>query len=151
MVTWPDRLCETLKGSDPHAQDQLLRAYQSIPLNLAEGNRQLPSADRKRLLRIALESALECAATLDVLAGCGAIGEETAPTGKAIGSGLFRCGQKWYWNLNQYHTPEHRFQISTPTPIPEGASFTRWVRSDIRSSSIVADLFGRSGQLNCRI
>ena len=84
FVTWSDRLCERLKGADRHARDQLLRASQSIPLNLAEGKGKLPSADRQRYLPIALGPALECAATLDGLAGCGAIGEETARTGKGL-------------------------------------------------------------------
>ena len=84
FVTWSYRLCETLEGADRPARDQLLRASPSIPLNRAEGNGKLPSADREGYLRIALGSALECAATLDVLAGCGAIGDETARTGKGL-------------------------------------------------------------------
>ena len=82
FVGWSYRLCETLKGADRHVRDQLLRASSSIPLNIAEGNGKLPSADRQRYLRIALGSALECAATLDVLVACGAIDEGTARTGK---------------------------------------------------------------------
>ena len=84
FVTWSYRSCEDLKGADRHARDQLLRASQSIPLNIAEGNGKLPSADRQRYLRIALGSALECAATLDVLRACGAIEPDVAQAGKDL-------------------------------------------------------------------
>ncbi len=79
---WSHRLCSSLKGQDRHARDQLLRASQSISLNIAEGNGKLPSADRRRYLRSALGSALECAVTLDVLAECNAISRESALDGK---------------------------------------------------------------------
>jgi four helix bundle protein len=82
FVTWAYGLCGDLKGANRHARDQLLRASQSIPLNIAEGNGKLPSADRQRSLRIALGSALECAAILDVLHACGAIELNTVQTGK---------------------------------------------------------------------
>ena len=84
FVTWSYRLCRQFKGAERHARDQLLRASQSVPLNIAEGNGKLPSADRCRYLRIALGSALECAATLDVLRACDAIGTEVAQTGKEL-------------------------------------------------------------------
>ena len=84
FAAWSYRLCGGLKGSDRHARDQLLRASQSIPLNIAEGNGKFPSAERGRFLRIALGSALECAATIDVLSCCRAIDIETALAGKSI-------------------------------------------------------------------
>jgi four helix bundle protein len=87
FVAWSYRLCKELKGSDRHARDQLLRASQSIPLNIAEGNGKLPSADRQRFLRIALGSALESAAALDVLSVCEAIEPAKVADGKAL---LFR-------------------------------------------------------------
>jgi four helix bundle protein len=85
FVAWSYRLCQELKGSQRNARDQLLRASQSIPLNIAEGNGKLPSAaDRQRFLRIALGSALECAATLDVLTACQAITLASAAEGKGL-------------------------------------------------------------------
>ncbi|MFH0945232.1 MAG: four helix bundle protein [Planctomycetota bacterium] len=84
FVTWSYRICRGLKGVDRHARDQLLRASQSIPLNIADGNGKLPSADRQRYLRTALGSALECAATLDVLLGCNAVEMEDAQVGKGL-------------------------------------------------------------------
>jgi four helix bundle protein len=87
FVAWSYRLCKRLKGVDRHARDQLLRSSQSIPLNIAEGNGKPPSADRKRFFRIALGSALECAATIDVLMACEAIYAKTGNDAKRL---LFR-------------------------------------------------------------
>ena len=82
FVSWAHHLCLKLRGTHRHTRDQLLRAAQSIPLNIAEGNGKLPSPDRQRFLRIALGSALECAAILDVLLVCCAITPEICSTGK---------------------------------------------------------------------
>jgi len=49
------------------AKDQLDRSATSIPLNIAEGNGQFSKRDRGRLFDIARGSALEAAASLDVL------------------------------------------------------------------------------------
>ena len=49
------------------AKDQLDRAATSIPLNLAEGNGKFFRRDRARFFDIARGSALEAAASLDVL------------------------------------------------------------------------------------
>src|SRR5436190_14106084 len=50
------------------AKDHLDRASTSLPLNIAEGNGKFSTVDRARFLEIARGSALECAASLDVLA-----------------------------------------------------------------------------------
>ena len=49
------------------AKDQLDRAATSIPLNVAEGNGKFSKRDRARFFDIARGSALEAAASLDVL------------------------------------------------------------------------------------
>jgi four helix bundle protein len=49
------------------AKDQLDRAATSIPLNMAEGNGKFSKRNRARYFDIARGSALEAAASLDVL------------------------------------------------------------------------------------
>jgi four helix bundle protein len=66
-VTWVCNQSGKLKGIHRHARDQWLRASQSIPLNIAEGNGKTGEADRRRYFEIARGSALECAAIQDVL------------------------------------------------------------------------------------
>ena len=60
-------LSNKLKGHNRHARDQLLRASQSIPLNIAEGNGKTSDGDRRRFFEIARGSAFECAAIQDIL------------------------------------------------------------------------------------
>ena len=69
-VAWSYALAKELRGVDRHARDQLLRAAQSIPLNVAEGNGKGTNADRRRFFEIARGSALECAAIQDCLEAC---------------------------------------------------------------------------------
>ena len=66
-VAWVFEHSEGLNGMHRHARDQWLRASQSIPLNIAEGNGKTAEADRRRYFEIARGSALECAAIQDVL------------------------------------------------------------------------------------
>ena len=55
--------CLSLRGS---LRDQLLRAAQSIALNLAEGRGRPTVKDQKRFFQIALASLRECQAVLDI-------------------------------------------------------------------------------------
>ncbi len=64
-------------GLHRHARDQWLRAVQSIPLNIAEGNGKRSFKDRTRFPDIARGSALECAAIQDVLVVSGGMSRET--------------------------------------------------------------------------
>ena len=66
-VAWVYGKTGGLTGIHRPARDQWLRASQSIPLNIAEGNGKTSAADRGRSFEIARGSALECAAIQDVL------------------------------------------------------------------------------------
>ena len=74
-VRWAHQLGEGLKGHR-NAKEQLLRASQAIPLNIAEGNGKATDGDRRRYFEIARGSALECGAIQDVLEVCGGLSAE---------------------------------------------------------------------------
>lgn len=63
---WVGNLLATVEAKAA-AKDQLDRAATSIPLNIAEGNGKFSGRDRARFFDIARGSALETAASLDVL------------------------------------------------------------------------------------
>ncbi|MBN2424646.1 MAG: four helix bundle protein [Calditrichaceae bacterium] len=60
-------LVNGISSKHRYAKDQILRASQSIPLNIAEGNGKFKENDRNRYFAIARGSALECSAVQDVL------------------------------------------------------------------------------------
>ena len=66
FVAWSQSLLQSVEGAGS-ARTQLERASTSIPLNIAEGNVKSSARDRRRYREIALGSAVECAAILDVL------------------------------------------------------------------------------------
>jgi len=94
-VGWAYRLCEGLRGHR-NAKDQLLRASQAIPLNIAEGNGKGTDGDRRRYFEIAIE----CGAAQDVLGVCGAISAAENEKAKAlldrIVAMLTKLGQRGY-------------------------------------------------------
>ena len=98
-VGWAFRLSERLKAHR-NAKDQLLRASQAIPLNIAEGNGKATEGDRRRFFEIARGSALECGAVQDVLEVCGALSAAENADAKRlldrIVAMLTRLGQRGY-------------------------------------------------------
>jgi four helix bundle protein len=84
FATWSYELSKGLSGIDRYARDQLLRASQSIPLNIAEGNGKRPGPDRRRFFEVARGSALECAAILDILSCCEVIDSPINEFGKDL-------------------------------------------------------------------
>jgi len=84
FAAWSYDLAKQLRGGDRHIRDQLLRASQSIALNIAEGCGKLPSPERRRFLQIAGGSARECGAILDILLRCRVISETDWRTGKTL-------------------------------------------------------------------
>jgi four helix bundle protein len=61
------QLVAGIRPPHAHLADQALRAVSSIPLNIAEGATEFSRGDKARFYRMALRSAGEAAATLDVL------------------------------------------------------------------------------------
>ena len=51
FVAWVFERASRLKGLYRHARDELIRALQSIPRNIAEGNGKKSKADRKRFMK----------------------------------------------------------------------------------------------------
>jgi len=98
-VGWAYRLCEQLKGHR-NAKDQLLRASQAIPLNIAEGNGKATEGDRRRYFEIARGSALECGAVQDVMEVCGALSKAENAKAKdlldRVVAMLTKLGQRGY-------------------------------------------------------
>src|SRR5262245_13680761 len=98
-VGWAYRLCEALKGHR-NAKQQLLRASQAIPLNIAEGNGKATEGDRRRYFEIARGSAMECGAIQDVLEVCGALSADENAKAKAvldrIAAMLTKLGRRGY-------------------------------------------------------
>jgi four helix bundle protein len=82
-VAFSYRIAKSLRGMNRPARDQWLRAAQSIPLNIAEGNGKQSLKDKNRFFEIARGSALECASIHDVLAVCDAIDVELNRRGKS--------------------------------------------------------------------
>ena len=76
-------IAKTLTGVNRPARDQWLRAAQSIPLNIAEGNGKQSLKDKNRFFEIARGSALECASIHDVLRVCEAIDETSDRRGQS--------------------------------------------------------------------
>ena len=66
FVALADDTIETFPRGRAYLVDQLQRAALSSPLNIAEGAGEWSPKDKKRFYRMALRSATECAAILDV-------------------------------------------------------------------------------------
>jgi len=81
-VAFSFEIAKGLAGLHRSARDQWLRAAQSIPLNIAEGNGKQSLKDKNRYFEIARGSALECAAIHDVLCVCDALAAEADRRGK---------------------------------------------------------------------
>ena len=82
-VAFSYRIAKSLNGTHRHARDQWLRAAQSIPLNIAEGNGKQSLKDKNRFFEISRGSALECASIQDVLRVCDALDDESDRHGKS--------------------------------------------------------------------
>jgi four helix bundle protein len=99
-VAWVYEKVAALEGVHRAARDQWLRASQSMPLNIAEGNGKTADADRRRYFEIARGSALECAAIQDVLVVGKALDESESQNRKTeldrMAAMLSRLGGRGY-------------------------------------------------------
>ena len=99
-VAWVYEKAGALESIHRAARDQWLRASQSIPLNIAEGNGKAAEADRRRYFEIARGWALECAAIQDVLVVGKALEEEESQNRKTeldrMAAMLSRLGGRGY-------------------------------------------------------
>lgn len=122
-VGWAFRYCEQLKGHR-NAKDQLLRASQAIPLNIAEGNGKATPGDRRRFFEIARGSALECGAVQDVLEVCGALSARDNIKAKElldrIVAMLTKLGQRGY--TVHEDSPEYGNNLDAKTSISDHPS-----------------------------
>lgn len=97
---WSFQVARRLGYAHRHARGQWLRAAQSIPLNIAEGNGRVTEADRRHFFEIARGSALECAAVQDVIEVCGCMPAKENMEGKdmldRLVAMLTRIGSRGY-------------------------------------------------------
>ncbi len=85
------RIAKNLRGIHRPARDQWLRAAQSIPLNIAEGNGKQSLKDKPRFFEIARGLGLECASIHDVLGVFDAIMANQISAGNRNSNGSSRC------------------------------------------------------------
>ena len=120
-VAWVYEKATGLKSLHRATRDQWLRASQSIPLNIAEGNGKTTNADRRRYFEIARGSVLECAAIQDVLVVCGGLSEQESKKRKEeldrMAAMLSRLGGRGYSVLEN---PFSGYRSSEVEYDPEG-------------------------------
>jgi four helix bundle protein len=102
FIAWVYFRIEKLTGSQRFARDELIRASQSIPRNIAEGNGKRSLADRKRFFEIARGSALECAAVIDELVVMNAMPESDKNEGKILLQRIVSMLTKMTENKNRF-------------------------------------------------
>lgn len=82
FAAWAAEVIERLPAK-LSVRDQLDRAATSAVLNIAEGNAKFSLRDRRRYFEIAIGSALECSACLDILTMRKQLTPEQVHTGKS--------------------------------------------------------------------
>ena len=120
-VAWVYEKVKGLKGAHRPARDQWLRASQSIPLNIAEGNGKTADADRRRYFEIARGSVLECAAIQDVLVVGQALDKTESRSRKdeldRMAAMLSRLGGRGYQAQRDHAL--YGYEVRDPDPDPD--------------------------------
>ena len=112
FAAWTYTLARKLRGVDRHARDQLLRASQSIALNVAEGCGKVSSAERGRFLQIAGGSARECGAILDILMRCDVLTDDEHRAGKNLLVRIVSMLTRMIGNLTGVRETEIDYQVA---------------------------------------
>ena len=130
-----------LNGCHRHARDQWLRAAQSIPLNIAEGNGKRSLKDRSRFLDVARGSALECVAIQDILVATEGLSETAHMELKrtlhrlvsmltrfiARSNGVSESGAEYHADDEyEYRDAEYEYKYEEEQPEPLDATEDRW-------------------------
>ena len=84
FVALVDDVVESLPRGRGHIADQLQRASLSVALNIAEGAGEFSSKDKKGFYRMALRSATESAAILDVCGRLDLTQDEVLSSGRDL-------------------------------------------------------------------
>lgn len=84
FVKLTTRIVTELPKGKAELADQFKRASFSIVLNVAEGSGEFSPKEKARFYRMALRSATECGAVLDILHCDGAVGESHFMEGRAL-------------------------------------------------------------------
>ena len=146
-------LIDSVKVCEGHrnAKDQLLRASQAIPLNIAEGNSKATEGDRRRYFEIARGSALECGAVQDVLQVCGALTAEQNAQSKMVLDRIVamftKLGQRGYaiheergeYRAGRIETDSDTDPDSDGNRTPENEPTKRWTEQPTRLAADVDD------------
>jgi len=99
FVAWAEDIIQRCEGK-ASAKRHLDEASASIPHNIAEGNGKWLPKDRRRYFEIARGSALECAASLDVLVAKGRLGADEVIEGKEMLKGVVSMLTRMVINLS---------------------------------------------------
>ena len=83
LIALLKRSCAKIAARDQALASQLRRAAASVPLNVSEARRRI-GGDRRHLFRIALGSAAESAAALEVAVGWGYLEREEVAEALAL-------------------------------------------------------------------
>ena len=83
-VVVSDNIVERLPRGRAYLADQLQRAAISVPLNIAEGAGEFSKREKARFYRMALRSATECAAILDVCKCLNLTADDVATSGSDL-------------------------------------------------------------------